>query len=76
MICRVCGRSLSIDEAGLNYKLIARDTEVFLCKTHLAEYFKVTEAVLDRKIAQFKRQGCLLFAESAQPSPSKENSHD
>ena len=69
MNCQTCGRPLTTDEAGLNYKLIARDTKVFLCKTHLAEYFKVSESVLDQKIAQFKRQGCLLFSEG-EPSES------
>jgi len=72
MNCQICGRPLTADEAGLNYKLVARDTAVFLCKTHLAAYFEVSESVLDRKIAQFKRQGCLLFSDSPPPSSVSE----
>ncbi len=33
-----------------------------MCKTCLAAYFEVSEEKIDQKIAQFKRQGCLLFA--------------
>ena len=57
-----CGRSLTADEVAVHRKLVARDAAQFMCKTCLAAYFDVTETKIDLKIAQFKRQGCLLFA--------------
>lgn len=60
--CLQCGRSLTADEVAVHRKLVTRSASQFMCKTCLAAYFNVDEAKIDQKIAQFKRQGCLLFA--------------
>lgn len=71
MTCKTCDRPLEKDEVSLNYKLISRECTSFFCLTCMAEYFGVTEERLHQKIAQFKRQGCLLFDLSDQdPSVS------
>lgn len=59
--CKECQRSLIPDEIGLNYKLISRECTEFLCMTCLGKAFGVTEEILQNKILQYKRQGCLLF---------------
>ena len=60
-LCRECQRPLSSDETALYRKLVRRDAASFLCKTCLADYFQVSETILDKKIEQFRRNGCLLF---------------
>ena len=60
--CMKCGRPLTADEVAIHRKLISREALQFMCKTCLAAYFEVSEDKIDQKIAQFKRQGCLLFA--------------
>lgn len=62
--CVQCGRKLTGDEIGVYRKLVDRTAEKFLCKTCLAAYFEVSEDKIDKKIEQFKRIGCLLFAQS------------
>ena len=62
MTCRDCRRALTSDEIAVYRKLVRRDADTFLCKTCLAAYFSVPEKTIDRKIEQFRRQGCLLFA--------------
>ena len=59
--CKKCGRILTMDEIGLNKKMVSRMVEEFWCKECLAEEYKCSTHYLDRKIAQFKAQGCLLF---------------
>ncbi len=59
--CKKCGRILTMDEIGLNKKMVSRMAEEFWCKDCLAEEYKCSTHYLDRKIAQFKAQGCLLF---------------
>lgn len=56
-----CGRPLTCDEVAVHRKLVSRQAKQFMCKTCLAAYFDVDESLIDRKIDQFKRQGCLLF---------------
>lgn len=60
--CMNCGRPLTADEVAVHRKLVSREASRFMCKSCLAAYFDVTEDKIDRKIIQFKRQGCLLFA--------------
>ena len=60
--CMKCEKPLSRDEIGLHKKLINRACTEFMCKTCLAEHFSVTEELLDQKLEEFKRQGCLLFS--------------
>ena len=47
-------------------KLVSRQAQRFMCKTCLATYFEVEEEKIDRKIEQFKRQGCLLFVQAGE----------
>lgn len=74
MNCKTCERQLVSDEVSLNYKLISRECTAFLCLSCMAEYFGVTEEKLNAKIAQFKRQGCLLFAPSSDTAIDTPNS--
>ncbi|MDD3589248.1 MAG: hypothetical protein PHO46_03100 [Thermoguttaceae bacterium] len=48
----------------MNKKLIDKDTQVFYCYEHLAEYFEVDLEFLTAKIEEFKDQGCTLFGGS------------
>ena len=59
--CRCC-RPLTFDEIGAHKKLVNRGAEAFLCKTCLAAKFRISEALIDEKIRQFKAMGCTLFA--------------
>ncbi len=61
MECMKCEKPLSKDEIGLHKKLINRACTSFMCKQCLAEHFSVPIALLDQKIIEFKKQGCLLF---------------
>lgn len=59
--CVNCGAPVSQNEIGLSKKLISRDTKMFYCLKCLAERFDVTEERLIEKIAEFKKNGCMLF---------------
>jgi len=60
--CRSCGRKpLSRDEIGLNKKFIHRELREFFCLSCLAEYCEIEEGELKEKVAEFRRQGCVLF---------------
>ncbi len=61
--CFQCDRQLTADEIAVYRKLVNRMADQFLCKACLAEYFGVSQEKIDQKIAQFKRIGCLLFAQ-------------
>ncbi len=61
MTCSKCGKSLTYNEMGLNKKLVARNTKVFLCKACLADKLDVSIQRLDEKQQQFLQSGCCLF---------------
>lgn len=63
--CRDCGRELTSDEIGLHKKMINRGATEFLCLTCLAAFFHCDEALLLKKMEQFREQGCVLFARKA-----------
>lgn len=67
-VCFQCGQPLTADEIAVYKKLVSRSADRFLCKPCLARYFSVDEAKIDGKIAQFKRQGCLLFVQDQKDS--------
>lgn len=60
--CQKCRRELSGDEIGLHKKLVNRGAQEYLCLACLAEYFRCDPALLQEKIRQFRRMGCLLFS--------------
>lgn len=59
--CMQCGKPLTYNEIGAHRKFINRGSREFLCKPCLAEKLDITEEDIDRKIEQFKQQGCTLF---------------
>lgn len=60
--CRTCQAVLCSDEVALYRKLIRRDADTFLCKQCLAGELHCPTELLDRKIEQFRANGCFLFA--------------
>ena len=60
--CMECGKPLSFNEIGAYKKFVNRGSTRFLCKTGLAQKLNVTTEEIDRKIEQFRMQGCTLFA--------------
>ncbi len=61
--CIKCGKILNGDEIGLTKKIINRGATEYMCIHCLAKKFKVSEELLEQKIQDFKKQGCLLFAD-------------
>lgn len=59
--CEECGKALTFNEVGACKKFVNRGSTRFLCKTCLAAKLDVTVEEIDRKIEQFKAQGCTLF---------------
>lgn len=59
--CMQCGKTLTYNEVGAYKKFINRGSSQFLCKVCLAAKLDVTVEDIDRKIEQFKLQGCTLF---------------
>ncbi len=59
--CIRCGRQLTFNDIGAHKKFINRGSRQFLCKQCLAKKLDVTVEEIDRKIEQFKQQGCTLF---------------
>lgn len=59
--CHSCDKKLSTNEIGISLRLLGRDGSRILCRECLAQDLKIDPALIDRKIEQFKRQGCPLF---------------
>lgn len=59
--CMHCGEHLTYNEIGAYKKFVNRGSRKFLCKGCLAGKLGVTAEEIDRKIEQFKLQGCTLF---------------
>ena len=60
-LCRKCRSPLTPDEIAMTKTLINRGTEVYYCLDCLALAFDVELADLERKILEFKENGCTLF---------------
>ena len=60
-VCKNCGATLCADEISVFLKLVSREAKTYLCKQCLSDTFHCVIALIDRKIEQFKRNGCLLF---------------
>ena len=59
--CCQCQKKLTFNEIGAHKKFINRGSREFLCKPCLAARLEITVEDIDRKIEQFKLQGCTLF---------------
>ena len=59
--CMNCQKALTHNEIGLHKKLINRGATKYMCKQCLAGYFNIPTELLDKKIEQFKEEGCTLF---------------
>ena len=70
MLCKHCGRPVSYDEMGLNKKLIRRDAEEFFCLCCLSKKLNVSEERLREKTEEYRRAGCLLFAQREKENES------
>lgn len=62
MSCMKCHRALTADEIGLYKKLVNRGALEFLCLECLSQRFACSPALLQRKVDEFRRMGCMLFA--------------
>lgn len=60
--CINCDVELTYEEIGIYKKLINRASKEYMCKNCLAEELNVSTEMIDRKIKQFKEQGCILFS--------------
>ena len=59
--CIQCGRQLNYNEIGAHKKFINRGSREFLCIDCLAKKLDVTVDDINRKIEEFKLQGCTLL---------------
>ena len=59
--CQTCKQTLSTNEIGISMRLLGRDGRRLLCRQCLAQELKIDPLLIDRKIEQFKLQGCPLF---------------
>lgn len=60
-LCQYCQSKLSTNEIGISLRLLGRDGRKLLCRQCLAGEFKVDVQIIDKKIQQYKEQGCPLF---------------
>lgn len=59
--CMNCGRELTYNEIGAHKKFAGRSSTRFLCLDCLAGRLDVPVELLQRKIEEYKKQGCTLF---------------
>lgn len=60
-VCMKCGKPLTRIDIGAYKKFINRGSTRFLCKQCLADHLGVSVELIDRKIEEFRQQGCTLF---------------
>lgn len=60
--CKKCAKQLSINELGLNYKLISRELNEFECIDCLSKTLKISKETLLKQIKYYISQGCELFS--------------
>ena len=60
--CKTCSKKLSINELGLNYKLISRELKEFECIDCLGKTLKISKETLLGQIKYYIAQGCELFS--------------
>ncbi len=59
--CVKCGKALTFNEIGAYRKFVNRGGTDFLCMECLSERLSVPTELIERKIEEFKLQGCTLF---------------
>lgn len=59
--CYKCGTRLSSDEIGLNFKMINRGVDKFLCFDCLGKMFNISRERLLELIEHFRKAGCSMF---------------
>ncbi|MBQ8495813.1 MAG: hypothetical protein IJ465_08675 [Clostridia bacterium] len=59
--CQQCEREMTTNELGISLRLMGRDGKILLCRECLAARLQVPPETIDKKIEQFKNQGCPLF---------------
>lgn len=59
--CQHCGKELTFNEIGAHKKFINRGSTSFFCRECLARELHIPPELIDRKIEQFKKDGCTLF---------------
>ena len=60
-VCIKCGKALTYNEIGAFRKFVNRGAKESLCRECLAERLGISPERIDRKIEEFKLQGCTLF---------------
>ncbi len=60
-MCKKCGVELCRDEIAVYMRMVDRRAKEFLCKPCLAGFYGCSVEVIDKKINQFKKNGCVLF---------------
>lgn len=60
-LCIECKRELDKNDIGLSKKLINRGLTEFYCIDCLSAKFDCPKEILEQKIEQFKKSGCVLF---------------
>ena len=70
-VCRQCSRPVSLDEIGLNKKLINRGVSEYFCWDCLSSHFNLDRQSLHAMVERFRASGCMLFSGGAsRPSVS------
>lgn len=59
--CIQCGKSLTYNEIGATKKFLNRGSREFLCFRCLGDKLNLAQEDMERKIEEFKLQGCSLF---------------
>lgn len=60
-LCTSCEKTLCFNDIGATKKFLGRGSTSYLCRNCLAVKLGVTPELIEKKIEQFKLQGCTLF---------------
>lgn len=60
-LCASCEKTLCFNDIGATKKFLGRSCSGYLCRNCLAAKLDVAPEVIEKKIEQFKLQGCTLF---------------
>ncbi len=64
--CCKCSKTISINEIGLNMKLISREPKEYYCIDCLADKLKTTKKTLEEQIEYYISIGCEMFSKEQQ----------